>query len=47
MQEAHTQVDVIKVKLSNGMIVETRIIYDKVTYFNYIIEKLELMTKWY
>lgn len=34
-----------KVNLSNGMTVETRIIYDEVTYFNYVIEKLRLMTK--
>ena len=34
-----------KVNLSNGMTVETRIIYDEVTYFNYVIEKLGLMTK--
>lgn len=34
-----------KVNLSNGMTVETRITYDEVTYFNYVLEKLGLLTR--
>lgn len=34
-----------KVNLTNGMTVEARITYDEVTYFNYIIEKLGLITR--
>ena len=29
-----------KVNLANGMTVEARIIYDKLTYFDYMLEKL-------
>lgn len=34
-----------KVNLSNGMQVETRIQYDKVTYFNYVLEALGVLTR--
>lgn len=34
-----------KVNLSNGMTVETRITYDEVTYFNYVLEKLGLLVR--
>lgn len=34
-----------KVNLANGMSVEARIIYDKVTYFNYLLEKLGVRYK--
>lgn len=34
-----------KVNLSNGMSVETRIQYDKVTYFNYVLEALGVLTR--
>ena len=34
-----------KVNLSNGMAVETRIQYDEVTYFNYVLETLGLLTR--
>lgn len=34
-----------KVNLSNGMTVETRITYDEITYFNYVLEKLGLLTR--
>lgn len=34
-----------KVNLTNGMTVETRIIYDKLTYFNYLLEKLGVKYK--
>jgi multidrug resistance efflux pump len=34
-----------KVNLSNGMAVETRIQYDKVTYFNYVLEALGVLTR--
>lgn len=34
-----------KVNLSNGMAVETRIQYDKVTYFNYLLEQLGVLTR--
>ena len=34
-----------KVNLSNGMAVETRIQYDKVTYFNYVMEALGVLTR--
>lgn len=34
-----------KVNLSNGMTVETRIQYDKVTYFNYVLEQLGVLTR--
>ena len=34
-----------KVNLSNGMTVEARITYDEVTYFDYILEKLGLLTR--
>lgn len=34
-----------KVNLSNGMTVEARITYDEVTYFNYVLEKLGLLTR--
>lgn len=34
-----------KVNLSNGMAVETRIQYDKVTYFNYVLEQLGVLTR--
>lgn len=34
-----------KVNLTNGMTVEARIIYDEVTYFNYVLEKLGLLTR--
>jgi hypothetical protein len=33
------------VNLSNGMAVEARIEYDKITYFNYVIEKLGFYTR--
>ncbi|MDR0853930.1 MAG: HlyD family secretion protein [Clostridiales Family XIII bacterium] len=34
-----------KVNISNGMAVETRIQYDKVTYFNYVLESLGLLVR--
>lgn len=34
-----------KVNLTNGMTVEARIIYDKLTYFNYLLEKLGVKYK--
>lgn len=34
-----------KVNLANGMTVEARIIYDKLTYFNYLLEKLGVKYK--
>lgn len=34
-----------KVNLSNGMTVEARITYDEVTYFNYVLEKLGILTR--
>ena len=34
-----------KVNLSNGMTVEARITYNEVTYFNYVLEKLGLLTR--
>lgn len=34
-----------KVNISNGMAVETRIQYDKVTYFNYVLEALGVLTR--
>lgn len=34
-----------KVNLSNGMAVESRIQYDKVTYFNYVLEELGVLTR--
>lgn len=34
-----------KVNLANGMAVEARIIYDKLTYFNYLLEKLGVKYK--
>lgn len=34
-----------KINVSNGMSVESRIEYDKVTYFNYVIEKLGFMVR--
>ena len=34
-----------KVNLSNGMSVEARITYDKVTYFQYLLEKLGFCTR--
>lgn len=34
-----------KVNLANGMTVEARIIYDKVTYFDYVLEKLGMKYK--
>lgn len=34
-----------KVNLSNGMTVESRITYDEVTYFNYVLEKLGVMVR--
>lgn len=34
-----------KVNLSNGMEVETRIKFDKVTYFNYVLEALGVLTR--
>lgn len=34
-----------KVNLSNGMSVETRVIYDEVTYFNYVMESLGVLTR--
>jgi len=34
-----------KVNLSNGMAVETRIQYDQVTYFNYVLESLGVLTR--
>ena len=34
-----------KVNLSNGMAVETRIQYDQVTYFNYVLEALGVLTR--
>ncbi|NLD50741.1 MAG: HlyD family efflux transporter periplasmic adaptor subunit [Clostridiaceae bacterium] len=34
-----------KVNLSNGMSVETRIQYDQVTYFNYVLESLGVLTR--
>jgi len=34
-----------KVNISNGMVVETRIQYDKITYFNYILEALGVLTR--
>jgi multidrug efflux pump subunit AcrA (membrane-fusion protein) len=34
-----------KVNLSNGMSVETRIKYDKVSYFDYVLESLGLLTR--
>ena len=34
-----------KVNLSNGMTVEARIIYDKMTYFDYVLEKLGVKYK--
>lgn len=34
-----------KVNLSNGMSVEARIVYDKVTYFQYLLEKLGLYAR--
>lgn len=34
-----------KVNLSNGMVVETRIQYDEVTYFNYVLEALGVLTR--
>ena len=34
-----------KVKLSNGMSCETRVQYDEITYFNYVMEKLGLLAR--
>lgn len=34
-----------KVNISNGMAVETRIQYDKVTYFQYVLEELGVLTR--
>lgn len=34
-----------KVNISNGMSVETRIIYDELTYFDYLLESLGLLTR--
>lgn len=34
-----------KVNLANGMTVETRITYDEVTYFDYVLEKLGLLVR--
>lgn len=34
-----------KVNISNGMAVETRIQYDEVTYFNYVLEALGVLTR--
>lgn len=34
-----------KVSLSNGMSVETRVIYDEVTYFEYVMESLGVLTR--
>ena len=34
-----------KVNISNGMAVETRIQYDKVSYFNYVLESLGVLTR--
>lgn len=34
-----------KVNISNGMAVETRIQYDKITYFNYVLEALGVLTR--
>lgn len=34
-----------KISLSNGMAVQARIQYDKVTYFNYILEELGVLTR--
>ncbi|RDU21883.1 HlyD family secretion protein [Anaerosacchariphilus polymeriproducens] len=34
-----------KVNLSNGMAVQARIQYDKVTYFNYVLEELGVLTR--
>lgn len=34
-----------KVNISNGMAVETRIQYDEVTYFNYVLEALGILTR--
>lgn len=34
-----------KVNISNGMVVETRIQYDKVTYFEYLLDALGVLTK--
>jgi multidrug resistance efflux pump len=34
-----------KVNLTNGMAVETRIEYDKVSYFNYVLESIGLLTR--
>ncbi|WP_303863708.1 HlyD family secretion protein [Alkalibaculum bacchi] len=34
-----------KVNISNGMAVETRIQYDQVTYFNYVLESLGVLTR--
>ncbi|MDO5294850.1 MAG: HlyD family efflux transporter periplasmic adaptor subunit [bacterium] len=34
-----------KVNISNGMVVETRIQYDEITYFNYVLEALGVLTR--
>lgn len=34
-----------KINITNGMTVETRIQYDKVTYFNYVMEELGVLTR--
>ena len=34
-----------KINITNGMTVETRIQYDKVTYFNYVMEALGVLTR--
>lgn len=34
-----------KINISNGMPVETRIQYDKITYFNYVLESLGILTR--
>ena len=34
-----------KVNLSNGMTVESRITYDEVTYFNYVLEKIGVLVR--
>src|SRR5690554_5393448 len=34
-----------KINISNGMTVEARIEYDKITYFNYVLEKLGFMVR--
>jgi len=34
-----------KINLSNGLMVEARIQYDKVTYFNYVLEGLGVLTR--